>query len=327
MTKNKRNRRKQNNRPVRSVAPRQSLPIQPAQPQRDSKYQVMPVEIARALVAIQKTLKPMVKSEVNDEYDSGYVPLDQVTDKAMELLNKHDIAVSQPVTTTESDHLGLETILVHESGVGISRSTRMALAKPTPQGHGSAITYTRRYALMGMLGLTAKDEDDDGNTGSGVDVKASEEQIEELKGMLRHLKWPAKDIAKEVWRARTRDQAAIMIDNYRKIISQRVADIEGAKAALAVEKGTDGIEPSEEDATPQATLMARIKALKLATKGHENKLINRATGKPFISKVKTEEDLKALDRMITALETGEVALPAEFYAPRGEPIVVNEDVA
>jgi hypothetical protein len=35
----------------------------------------------------------------------------------------------------------------------------------TPQGHGSAITYLRRYALSAVLGL-ATEEDDDGNAAS-----------------------------------------------------------------------------------------------------------------------------------------------------------------
>lgn len=301
--------------------------IEPRAVLTPADHPVVPAVIAKVIVEIQKTLKPLVKTATNDEFDSGYVPLEVVAAKAYELLAKKGIAVMQPPTTNDQGLALLETILVHKSGVGFSRITRLVVDKATPQKHGASITYMRRYALMGMLGLVAENEDDDGNTASGIDVKATDEQREELAGMLRHLKFPKEDIAKEIWKARTRDQAALAIHNYRKIVSQRVADIEGAEAALEIESGKPSHIDVVDDSTPQATLMARIEALGLASKGHENKLIRRATGKPFISKVKTPDEVKALDEMVTMLEQGITSLPAEFYAPRGEPIVVNEDVA
>ena len=40
------------------------------------------------------------------------------------------------------------------------------LSKRDPQGLGSALTYSKRQALMAVVGVVA-DEDDDGNAGSG----------------------------------------------------------------------------------------------------------------------------------------------------------------
>jgi hypothetical protein len=37
----------------------------------------------------------------------------------------------------------------------------------TPQQHGSAMTYARRYALLAVTGIAAEDEDDDGDGASG----------------------------------------------------------------------------------------------------------------------------------------------------------------
>jgi hypothetical protein len=37
----------------------------------------------------------------------------------------------------------------------------------TPQQHGSAMTYARRYALLAVTGIAAEDEDDDGDAVSG----------------------------------------------------------------------------------------------------------------------------------------------------------------
>jgi regulator of sirC expression with transglutaminase-like and TPR domain len=47
----------------------------------------------------------------------------------------------------------------------------MPLAKQDAQGFGSAMTYARRYALAAITGLYQ--DDDDGNTGSGVVHKAA----------------------------------------------------------------------------------------------------------------------------------------------------------
>ena len=41
------------------------------------------------------------------------------------------------------------------------------MAKEDAQGYGAAMTYARRYAIMGMLGLVA-DADDDGNATSAL---------------------------------------------------------------------------------------------------------------------------------------------------------------
>jgi hypothetical protein len=59
---------------------------------------------------------------------------------------------------------GLSTILVHaESGEYLMETFIMPVSKPNdPQAVGSAITYAKRYALAGVLGLNI-DDDDDGN--------------------------------------------------------------------------------------------------------------------------------------------------------------------
>lgn len=278
----------------------------------------MPPVIASALVKVQSKLKPLMKSETNTEYNSSFVPLDVVTEKAIDLLGKHGVAVIQPPVTDENDHLALETSLVHESGVGFSKTTRLALSKADPQGHGAAITYMRRYALMGMLGMTAKDEDDDGNLAAGIQPKPTAEQVDEITGMLRHLKWPKEQIDKEVARAKTRSQAQLMIANYRKVVNDKVGNLEDTKK----------IEVTDDDyQDPLKKLEQRIKGLKLVSKSYENKIVKQATGRPFLSAIKTGEDMEKLDKFLTFLEGGDHHLPAEFYAPTADEQIVEEDVA
>lgn len=283
---------------------------------------LVPPVIARAIIAIQLELKPLAKTKTNTEYGSSYVPLEEVAARAYEMLSKHGIGVMQPPTSNESGAGMLETILVHKSGVSFSRTTRLVLGRNDPQAHGTSITYMRRYALMGMLGLTAENDDDDGN-GALENAKPTKEQLDELVTILRHLKYQSEDIEREVARARTRATAVVMIRNYRKMIKDYADKVEAAD---------EGIEPTPAPraaATPQDALMDRLRALKLTSPAYENKVILQATRKPFISKVKSEDDLEKLDAVITALEDGTYSLPAEFYAPRpkGQAITVNEDVA
>jgi hypothetical protein len=57
---------------------------------------------------------------------------------------------------------GLTTTLRHISGESISGVYPVNPVKNDPQSIGSALTYSRRYSLMAMLGIVA-DDDDDGN--------------------------------------------------------------------------------------------------------------------------------------------------------------------
>jgi hypothetical protein len=68
----------------------------------------------------------------------------------------------------------VETLLLHDSGESHSSKVYLVLDKQNMQGLGSAITYARRYGLLGMACLAP--EDDDGNDASkridGVPVSA-----------------------------------------------------------------------------------------------------------------------------------------------------------
>lgn len=63
------------------------------------------------------------------------------------------------------DGESLTTRLLHRSGEWMQASVTMRPTQNTPQAHGSAITYARRYALVAILGLRI-DGDDDGNAAS-----------------------------------------------------------------------------------------------------------------------------------------------------------------
>ncbi|MFC8008963.1 ERF family protein [Streptomyces cinereoruber] len=267
---------------------------------------MMPPVIAKALVAIQKEIAPMVKSATNDEYGSGYVPLDDVAPYAMELLTKHRIAVVQPALTDENDHVALKTMLVHESGVGYAETTRLALDKASPQGHGSAITYMRRYALMAMLGLTAKGEDDDGNKASGVFPKATEEQRSRIGSLMRHLKIPTEKISEELRNVRTRDHADTVIANYEKMIAMRRREHEAEASAVENDKPVTHIDI--QDALTPESIGERIARMGLK----ENMIVYTCTDKPFLVKCDAAE-LDVISKTLDSYASGAKVIPPKFF--------------
>lgn len=294
-----------------------------------------PAVIAKALVAIQRDLSPLLKSATNDEFDSSFVPLEEVTMKAHQLLKDHKIALLQPPSQNEHGHITMDTILVHEDGESFMRRTRLVMGdKTSPQGHASALTYMRRYALMGTLGLTGRGEDDDGNKASGVFAPVTEEQKDRLRSLMKHLKYPKTSIASEMFNIKTRDHAYLAIKNFETTVAQKARDEESKQTASEIEFGkkievtdTKPVEEEVLDPLSPAALEKRIKALGLRDQAAENKFVYRMVNKAFLKNVKDHDDFVALERAITLIETGTQVLPAEFYPPATEPRLVNEDVA
>ena len=82
-------------------------------------------------------------------------------------LISNGIWLAQYPVTVEAGHMGLVTKLTHaESGQWQASLMAMPLPKADPQGNGSAMTYSRRYALSALIGIVTE-EDDDG-VGAGT---------------------------------------------------------------------------------------------------------------------------------------------------------------
>lgn len=119
-------------------------------------------DIAKALAAAQKEMGSAQKTEENSHFKSKYADLASVREACLPALNKHGIAVIQPVIPGDISHV-VKTTLLHESGEKLECDVPLLLGKQDMQGLGAAITYARRYGLMAMAGVApAEDEDDDG---------------------------------------------------------------------------------------------------------------------------------------------------------------------
>jgi hypothetical protein len=125
-------------------------------------------KLAPALVKAQGMIEGAVKDAKNEFFKgpkgaSKYATLTAVWDAAKPALQANGLAVLQLPCVAPHGHVGLTTVVLHESGQSISEKFYMPLKDASnPQAAGSAITYARRYALSSVLGICP--EDDDGNT-------------------------------------------------------------------------------------------------------------------------------------------------------------------
>lgn len=123
-------------------------------------------EIAAALSKAQGAMKPAVKDASNPAFKRGnkeskYADLAANVEAAREPLAANGLSVVQEAVTVQGG-VAVTTRLMHSSGQWIQFDPlTVPLAKQDAHGVGSAITYSRRYALGAALGIVA--EDDDGN--------------------------------------------------------------------------------------------------------------------------------------------------------------------
>jgi|TARA_Y100000310_G_scaffold117820_2_gene116556 hypothetical protein len=120
--------------------------------------------LAKALVATQGKLQGVAKS--SQGYNYQYVDLAAVWDAIRKPLTANGLAVAQTTTYTASGEPVIVTTLLHTSGEWMRGELLVRPAKADPQSLGSAITYGRRYALMGVVGVAPAD--DDGVAASGA---------------------------------------------------------------------------------------------------------------------------------------------------------------
>lgn len=120
-------------------------------------------ELAKALNKFQGMMGTVVFDADNPFFKSKYATLSAIVAKSKPFLVECGLCVSQ---LTEGDG-GVTTILMHTSGEFILSTLTLKSVKDDPQGHGSAITYARRYSYASILGIVS-DEDDDGNKSSFV---------------------------------------------------------------------------------------------------------------------------------------------------------------
>ena len=176
-------------------------------------------DLAKAFVALQADLTPVAKSAVNPFFKSKFAPLPEVMENLQPLLAKHKLSVLQPLDNIDG-HPAITTIVLHESGQMIQATSPLFLSKDDSQGHGSAITYARRYGLMSIFGLVA-DEDDDGNQASTPNAvsshPATQKQLDYVKTLAEKKGFSDKVIQTKLNAIKTSDEASKAIENLQAL--------------------------------------------------------------------------------------------------------------
>ena len=150
-------------------------------------------KLAVSLVKFNSEVSKIVKDASNPFFKSNYVTLDRLIEATRPILQENGLVVMQSPLSKEDGSIGIQTLLIHESGEFIeSEPIFMKPAKANdPQQAGSIISYMRRYSYQAILNLNTG-EDDDANKSTGEEnIKAkinnksnvivlSEDKIKEL---------------------------------------------------------------------------------------------------------------------------------------------------
>lgn len=117
-------------------------------------------KIANALVNIQSKLESP-KNSKDVKYGNttfSYVELPVLVNSLRKTLSDHGVVLLQAPFNNDGN-IGIETMLIHESGEFIKSTLFSKASTSKPHDIGSLITYYRRYAILSMLSLGQEDDD------------------------------------------------------------------------------------------------------------------------------------------------------------------------
>jgi hypothetical protein len=150
-------------------------------------------ELAKALNKAQGEMSGAKKKSANPFFKSKFADLNSVVDAVRIPFHENGLSYSQfPIS--QEGMVGVETILMHESGEWLSQQLLLPIVKNDPQAAGSAITYARRYSLQAVAGIPA--EDDDGESAMTRKPRLSpmtKAEIESIRSALKIVDYDEKD--------------------------------------------------------------------------------------------------------------------------------------
>ena len=131
-------------------------------------------ELAAALSAAQSEMGGAVKSANNPFFKSSYATVGDVLKVIKEPLANNGLAITQfPVSDLEHKSVGVCTKIWHSSGQWVEQDYYLPLTKFDAQAVGSAISYSRRYALQAALGIPSADDD-----GEAASLKVDQTKVQ-----------------------------------------------------------------------------------------------------------------------------------------------------
>ena len=150
------------------------------------------IAYTRAFIEMQTDLPTIIKKgEVffNDKAKPAFkhAKFEDVIEAIKPILKAHGFSLQHLTRTSDKGVPTLRTVLRHVNGhsefTERSAPADTSGAKNNLQAVGSTTSYLKRYNIFDLLGLAAKDEDNDGNQGQ-KDVFITEQQRCELQKLL-----------------------------------------------------------------------------------------------------------------------------------------------
>ena len=96
----------------------------------------------------------------NTHLKSKYAPLSDIYEAVEDALHDNNLFITH-CRTVEDGKTYLATRIRHVTGYYLEDVCLVESEKPGNQGHGSSLTYMKRYAVLNLCGIAA-DKDDDG---------------------------------------------------------------------------------------------------------------------------------------------------------------------
>ena len=117
-----------------------------------------------AMVKFQAECPRILKDDENPHFRSKFSSILAMKEAVQPLLAKHGLAVMQFPVSDPAGWSGCKTVVLHESGESIEQVFYVPIGdRVDAQKACSAVTYARRFALSGALGLvSSEDVDKDG---------------------------------------------------------------------------------------------------------------------------------------------------------------------
>lgn len=127
------------------------------------------IELINSCKGIKYNSKVKIKTKTGREIEFEYTTLDKIY---AHVKSNNNFALLEPIGTNEAGQPAVQIILIHKSGEAIT-SDYYALNLPlngSKQDEGSAITYTKRYALGSFLGISTDGDNDVGSGNGGMKI-------------------------------------------------------------------------------------------------------------------------------------------------------------
>lgn len=177
-------------------------------------------ELRKAFIKFQGLVKPIRKTKTvtMDKYQYTYAELCDIAEAIRGPLADCGLAYRQ-VTITEETRIGVQTILMHETGEMDCGVFFLPIRDINPQKWGSMLSFARRYSLQAGLCLSVTNEDLDAQDLVGEPNKTVEPtKTKDSDSSAKAQESPKKEMPRELPQA------------WKELVQQPTADLEVTRA-------------------------------------------------------------------------------------------------